>query len=142
MMAWKKWISIMMAVVVFLTFGTMGYAESSSDVASNSIKVSSEQGYPGDFVDISVHLTPEDLINHYDISIGFDESTLALVPGNEVTDELGVISDEGVLNRIFLVMGRSISRLIQYSLQKQIQRHSLFISKSRTLQSLETGILM
>ena len=59
----------------------MGYAESSSDVASNSIKVSSEQGYPGDFVDISVHLTPEDLINHYDISIGFDESTLALVPG-------------------------------------------------------------
>ncbi len=73
---------------MLLPFGTMGYAE--SDTASNSMRVSSEEGYPGESVDVSVFLTPEDLINQYDISIGFDATSLELVSGNEVTNELGV----------------------------------------------------
>ncbi|WP_285855316.1 InlB B-repeat-containing protein [Paenibacillus cellulositrophicus] len=87
-MRWKKWISTMMVAVMLLPFGTMGYAE--SDTASNSMRVSSEEGYAGESVDVSVFLTPEDLINQYDISLGFDTASLELVSGNEVTNELGV----------------------------------------------------
>ncbi|WP_179281277.1 InlB B-repeat-containing protein [Paenibacillus sp. XY044] len=92
-MRWKKVILTMLAAVMLLPFGTMGYAE--SDIASNSMKVSSDEGYPGESVDVSVFLTPEDLINQYDISIGFDAASLELVSGNEVTDELDVPSNGG-----------------------------------------------
>lgn len=83
----------MMVAVMLLPFGTVGYAE--SDTASNSMRVSSEEGDPGESVDVSVFLTPEDLINQYDISIGFDAASLELVSGNEVTDELDVPSNGG-----------------------------------------------
>ncbi|KAF9145165.1 hypothetical protein BGX30_010244 [Mortierella sp. GBA39] len=83
----------MMVAVMLLPFGTMGYAE--SDTASNSMRVSSEEGYAGESVDVSVFLTPEDLINQYDISIGFDAASLELVSGNEVTDELDVPTNGG-----------------------------------------------
>ncbi|WP_160499682.1 InlB B-repeat-containing protein [Paenibacillus dendrobii] len=86
-MRWKKWISTVLAVVMFLPFGTLVHAK--SDIASNSMKVSSEEGYAGGFVDVPVFLTPEDMINKYDISIGFDAASLELVSGNEVTNELG-----------------------------------------------------
>lgn len=82
-----------MVAVILLPFGTMGYAE--SDTASNSMRVSSEEGDPGESVDVSVFLTPEDLINQYDISIGFDAASLELVSGNEVTDELDVPTNGG-----------------------------------------------
>ncbi|NUU53364.1 hypothetical protein HP548_04585 [Paenibacillus taichungensis] len=92
-MRWKKIISTMLAAVMLLPFGTTGYAE--SEIASNSMKVSSEEGYPGDSVSVSVFLTPEEMINQYDISIGFDTNSLELESGNEVTDELGSFTDEG-----------------------------------------------
>ncbi|PQP86838.1 cohesin domain-containing protein, partial [Paenibacillus sp. AR247] len=91
-MRWKKWISTMLVAVMLLPFGTMGYAE--SDTASNSMRVSSEEGDPGESVDVSVFLTPEDMINQYDISIGFDAASLELVPGNEVTNELGASQND------------------------------------------------
>lgn len=77
---------------MLLPFGTMGYAE--SDTASNSMKVSSQEGDPGDFVDVPVSLTPEVMINQYDISIGFDAASLELVSGNEITNELGASQND------------------------------------------------
>lgn len=72
---------------MLLPFGTIGHAD--SEIATNSMTVGSKEGYAGDFVDIPVFLTPEDMINQYDISIGFDAASLELVSGNEVTNELG-----------------------------------------------------
>lgn len=72
---------------MLLPFGTIGHAD--SGIATNSMTVGSKEGYAGDFVDVPVFLTPEDMINQYDISIGFDAASLELVSGNEVTNELG-----------------------------------------------------
>ncbi|WP_200634250.1 InlB B-repeat-containing protein [Paenibacillus sp. S28] len=101
-MRWKKWISTMLVAVMLLPFGTMGYAE--SDTASNSMRVSSEEGDPGESVDVSVFLTPEDMINQYDISIGFDAASLELVSGNEVTNELGA-SQNDTFDKDFSITG-------------------------------------
>ncbi len=87
---------------MLLPFGTMGYAE--SDTASNSMRVSSEEGDPGESVDVSVFLTPEDMINQYDISIGFDAASLELVSGNEVTNELGA-SQNDTFDKDFSITG-------------------------------------
>ncbi|MDO7907567.1 InlB B-repeat-containing protein [Paenibacillus sp. JX-17] len=91
-MHWKKWISTMLAAVMFLSIGTAGYADPGT--ASNSMKVGSAEGYPGDIVNVPVYVTPEDLIAQYDISIGYNAASLELVPGDEVTGEPDVILDD------------------------------------------------
>ncbi|SEB01190.1 Listeria/Bacterioides repeat-containing protein [Paenibacillus sp. 276b] len=97
-MLWKRLISILLTVSMILPFGTF---VSAGAPASNSMKVSGGEGYPGDTVDVEVYLIPNLIINEYDISIGFDTSSLELVTGNEITNNLGVSSNGDSFNTDF-----------------------------------------
>lgn len=84
MTIWKKWTSVVLAASLILPFGALPSASAEPEPAKNSMEISSNSGDPGDELSVSVSLTPDNLIEAYDISIKYDADALELVQGNEV----------------------------------------------------------
>lgn len=88
---YKRLLSFFIVAAMLLSMGTTALAFSPEyDV----VEVGTASGEAGELVSVGVSITPELMIEKFDIALGYDSNALELVEGAGVTDELGVTSSE------------------------------------------------